>query len=66
MRLGAAVRYLIGDDCPSVSSYDATFRAFLYGDFSRLSPGQVPSGFGTVRLADARAWFDKVRVTPAS
>jgi hypothetical protein len=58
--------YLIGDDCPSFSSYDAAFRAFFYGDFSRLSHGQVPSGFGAVRLSDTRAWFDKVRVTPVS
>jgi hypothetical protein len=58
--------YLIGDDCPSFSSYDTAFRAFFYGDFSRLSQGQVPSGFGTVRLADGRAWLDKVRITPAS
>jgi hypothetical protein len=58
-------QYLIGDDCPSFPSYEAAFRAFFYGDYSR-SPGQVPSGFGTVRVVDSRAWFDKVRVAPAS
>jgi hypothetical protein len=58
--------YLIGDDCPSFPSYDAAFRAFFYGDSSRSPGGQVPSGFGTVRVVDGRAWLDRVRVTPAS
>jgi hypothetical protein len=58
--------YMIGDDCPSFSSYDAAFRAFFYGDFSRLSHGQVPSGFGPARLTDNRAWLEKIKITPAS
>ena len=58
--------YMIGDDCPSFPSYEAAFRAFFYGDFSRSPGGQVPSGFGTVRLIDSRAWLERVRITPAS
>lgn len=58
--------YLIGDDCPSFPSYEAAFRAFFYRDFSRLSHGQVPSGFGTVRVAESRAWFDTIRISPVA
>jgi hypothetical protein len=58
--------YLIGDDCPSFPSYEAAFRAFFYGDFSGGPGGQVPSGFGIVRMVDGRAWLEQVRVTPAS
>jgi hypothetical protein len=58
--------YLIGDDCPSFPSYDAAFRAFFYGDFSRSPGGQVPSGFGTVRVVDGRAWLERVLITPTS
>jgi hypothetical protein len=58
--------FLIGDDCPSFSSYDAAFRAFFYGDFSRPAGGQVPHSFATVRLVDSRAWLARVRITPAS
>jgi len=58
--------YLIGDDCPSFPSYEAAFRAFFYGDFSRSPGGQVPSGFGTIRVVDGRAWLERVRITPAA
>jgi Putative DNA-binding domain len=58
--------YQIGDDCPSFPSYDAAFRAFFYGDFSRAPGAQVPSGFGTLRMVDGRAWFERVLITPAS
>ena len=58
--------FLIGDDCPSFPSYQAAFRAFFYGDFSRPASGSMPSGFATVRVVDGRAWLDRVRVTPAS
>ena len=34
--------FLIGDDCPSFPSYDAAFRAFFYGDFSRRAAGNMP------------------------
>jgi hypothetical protein len=47
--------FLIGDDCPSFPTYDAAFRAFSYGDFSRPPGGQVPHSFATVRLVDSRA-----------
>lgn len=58
--------FLIGDDCPSFPTYDAAFRAFFYGDFSRPVGGQVPYSFATVRIVDARAWLDRVRITPTS
>ena len=58
--------YLIGDDCPSFPSYAAAFRAFFYGDFSLAPGGQAPSGFGTVRVVDGRAWLDSVKITPLS
>jgi hypothetical protein len=51
--------FLIGDDCPSFPSYDAAFRAFFYGDFSRPAGGQVPHSFATVRLVDSRAWLER-------
>ena len=58
--------YVIGDDCPSFPSYQAAFRAFFYGDFAGTPGGQMPSGFGTVRVVDGRAWLDEVRITPAA
>ena len=58
--------FLIGDDCPSFPSYDAAFRAFFYGDFSRPAGAHVPSSFATVRVVDGRAWLDRVRITPVS
>lgn len=58
--------FLIGDDCPSFPSYDAAFRAFFYGDFSRRVASNIPGSFATVRVVDSRAWLDRVRVTPAS
>lgn len=58
--------FLIGDDCPSFPSYDAAFRAFFYGNYSRTSGSSLPSSFATVRVIDDRAWFDRVRVTAAS
>jgi len=58
--------YLIGDECPSFPSYEAAFRAFFYGDFSRSPGDQVPSGFGTIRVVDGRAWLDRVLITPTS
>jgi len=61
-----AARHLIGDDCPSFPSYGAAFRAFFYGDFSRSPDDQVPSGFGTIRVVDGRAWPDRVLITPTA
>jgi hypothetical protein len=57
---------LIGDACPSFPSWDAAFRGFFYGDFSRPSSGHVPHSFATIRVIDGRAWLDRVRITPAS
>jgi len=51
---------------PSFPSYEAAFRAFFYGDFSRSPGDQVPSGFGTIRVVDGRAWLDRVLITPTS
>lgn len=58
--------YLIGDDCPSFPSYEAAFRAFFYGDFSGSPGGQVPARFSAIRVVDATAWLERVRITPAS
>jgi hypothetical protein len=58
--------YLIGDDCPSFPCYEAAFRAFFYGDFSRSPGGQVPSAFSTVRFVDSRAWLERVRISPTT
>jgi Putative DNA-binding domain len=58
--------FLIGDDCPSFASYEATFHAFFYGDFSPVLGLGARSEFGTVRVVDDRGWFERVRVTPAS
>ena len=58
--------YVIGDDCPSFPSYQAAFRAFFYGDFTGTPGGQLPSGFGVVRVVDRRAWLERVRITPAA
>jgi hypothetical protein len=58
--------YVIGDDCPSFPSHQVAFRAFFYGDFTGTPGGQVPSGFGVVRVIDSRAWLDKVRINPAT
>jgi len=46
-------------------SYQAAFRAFFYGDFTGTPGGQLPSGFGVVRVVDRRAWLERVRITPA-
>ncbi len=62
----APLGYLIGDDCPSFPSYEAAFRAFFYGDYSRSSAGSLPSGFGDVRVVEGTAWFERVVVTPTS
>src|SRR5690242_880309 len=58
--------YLIGSDCPSFPSYEAAFRAFFYGDFTRSSGGQIPSGIGTVRVVDTTAWIERVMITPTT
>jgi Putative DNA-binding domain len=57
--------YMIGDDCPSFPTYGAAFRAFFYGEFAGVG-GQVPSGFGTVRLVQSAAWLDRVLITPTA
>jgi hypothetical protein len=58
--------FLIGDDCPSFPSYEAAFRAFFYGEFTRSQGAQVPSGFATVRMVEGAAWLERIRVTPTS
>lgn len=58
--------FLIGDDCPSFPSYDAAFRAFFYGNYSRTAGNSLPTSFATMRVIDDGAWFDRVLVTAVS
>ena len=57
---------LIGDDCPSFSSYQAAFRAFFTGNFSSIGSGQTPSDLARVRVVQTDAWLRRIRISPTA
>jgi hypothetical protein len=58
--------YLIGDQNPSFTTFDAAYRAFFYGDFSTPSQVRSISELAKLRLLQTRARIQHVHIGPAS